>query len=108
MNGATLGSILNPISRRRTGWITGSVSRPTVRTDHLKGFNSRYLKSDRRRISRIAAEVTAQIPAVMKASIDWINDMGFRRGRAGPCPLLHLFSRAKNRRTDPHDAGAFF
>ncbi len=70
MNGATLGSIRNPISKWRTGWITGSVSLPTVRTDHLKGFNSRNLKSERRRISRIAAEVTAIIPAVMKVAID--------------------------------------
>src|SRR5713101_2284435 len=37
MNGATLGSIRNRISIRRTEWITGSVSRPTVRTDQFSG-----------------------------------------------------------------------
>src|SRR5881392_1252070 len=75
MNGATLGSIRNPISKRRTAWITGSVRRPTVRTDQLKGFLSRYLKSERKRISRIAAEATVIMPQVTKEAIDWINDI---------------------------------
>src|SRR5260370_32880277 len=73
--GATLGSIRNPISKGRTGTITGSVSLPTVRTDHLKGFDSRYLKSARSRFSRIAAEVTAIIPAVMTLAIAGIRDI---------------------------------
>src|SRR5712691_1698537 len=90
INGATLGSIRSPISKRRTEWITGSVSRPTVRTDQLKGFLSRYLKSERKRISRIAAAATAIIPVVMNEAIDWIKDIAV--WQAATRAALHLYS----------------
>src|SRR5207247_1919876 len=96
-------------------------SRPTVRTDQLKGFLSRYLKSERNRISRIAAAAAAIIPAVMKEAIDWINDIAvwltatsaaltlFLAHQKLPCRRARwwrlLRSRFRNRGSCPSKAG---